>query len=159
MTNASKLADKYFADQCKRLGEIERDHGCEGELVSRKLLRKMTDKDLYNQAADLIVNEMLADAAVQAAGKKRKPPQHVQNRMSATDLAKFVQAHEASHQRVLKDNPLYAQARQNELDHERMGALIAKDHRDGLAIEDAIARGDLKPRSLEDIYAVLKGEK
>ena len=93
--NARTIADRYFKMQCERLGPI--------------------DHKLYNQAADLIVNEMLADAAFAAAGKKRKPPQHVQNRMSATDLAKFMLAHEANH-----------------------------------------ARGDLKPRTLDEVYGDLK---
>lgn len=52
----SLKADEYFVRQCERLGP------------------------LYNQAADLIVNERLADAICAAHGLERQPRQHEVNR-------------------------------------------------------------------------------
>jgi hypothetical protein len=118
-TTARAIADRYFKMQCERLGPI--------------------DHKLYNQAADIVINEMLAEAGVKPAKAKRS--------MKANRA--FIEAHEAN--------------------HAEMQARIAKDRAEGLAIEAAVAREDLKqleetgvwvkPRSLEDIYAVLKGEK
>ena len=140
-TSARAIADRYFKMQCERLGPL--------------------DHKLYNQAADIAVNEMLREAGVMPAKAKRS--------MKANRA--FIKAHEAHHA-----SAAMRAVHPRELAHERMGALVdpvklAKDTEDGLAIEAAIAREDdkqrvgrtrdvwVKPRSLEDIYAVLKGEK